>query len=78
MQWIYITRGCCISGRDIPIFLVGDSAYPLMTWLMKPFAHNTADQLRENIQLQAFTSSYCGRKCFWKIKGPVETATEAQ
>ena len=30
-----------ISGRDIPIFLVGDSAYPLMTWLMKPFAHNT-------------------------------------
>ena len=31
-----------ISGRDIPIILVGDSAYPypLMTWLMKPFVEH--------------------------------------
>ena len=25
----------------IPIFLVGDSAYPLTSWIMKPFAHNS-------------------------------------
>lgn len=29
-------------GQEIPVFLVADSAYPLSTWLMKPFPHNTA------------------------------------
>lgn len=30
-----------IMGRQIPVFLVGDSTYPLSTWLMKPFPYNT-------------------------------------
>ena len=30
----------CINGTDVPLHLVGDSAYPLTTWLMKPFPHN--------------------------------------
>ena len=29
-----------LCGTDIPLFLVGDSAYPLSSWLMKPFAYN--------------------------------------
>lgn len=27
-----------LCGLDVPVCIVGDSAYPLQTWLMKPFA----------------------------------------
>ena len=29
-----------INRTNVPLFLIGDSAYPLHTWLMKPFPHN--------------------------------------
>lgn len=31
-----------VENETVPVFVVGDSAYPLSTWLMKPFAQNTA------------------------------------
>ena len=29
-----------IGSHDIPTLLVGDSAYPIQSWLMKPFSHS--------------------------------------
>ena len=30
-----------ISGVCVPLYMIGDSAYPMQSWLMKPFAHNS-------------------------------------
>ena len=36
-------EGCrTILGKPIPLCIIGDSAYPIQTWLMKPFSDNTA------------------------------------
>ena len=58
-----------IMGCDIPALLVGDSGYPLLTWLMKPYAHNTS--------LTRAQRSYNYRKCIWTTEGEMATAAQA-
>ena len=36
------TSSCTINGMNVLPFLLGDSAYPLSQWLMKPFPHNAS------------------------------------
>ena len=43
-----------ISSKDVPMCLVGDSAYPISTWLMEPFPDSTTlspQQKHSNYQL---------------------------
>ena len=32
-----------ICGASIPVFVIGDSAYPMLPWLMKPYNHQSVD-----------------------------------
>lgn len=42
MQGELLPNECItINGTDVPLYFVGDAAYPLQTWLMKPFQHNS-------------------------------------
>lgn len=34
-------RSISINNTLVPLYLIGDSAYPLQAWLMKPFTHGT-------------------------------------
>ena len=36
------SKAITLNGVNIPLFIVGDSAYPLETWLMKPFSQSAA------------------------------------
>ena len=32
-----------IGGVSVPVFVIGDSAYPMLPWLMKPYSQSSID-----------------------------------
>ena len=33
--------GRVIAGKEVPVLVLGDSAYPLLPWMMKPYIDNS-------------------------------------
>ena len=40
-------RTILMNSIEVHLYLIGDSAYPIQTWLMKPFPHNTQNLTNE-------------------------------
>lgn len=60
------------NGEEIPLYIIGYSAYPIQTWFLKPFAQIailTAEQKCFNYRLSC---ENCCRKCFWMSNNTVE------
>jgi len=61
-----------INGRDVPIVVLGDSAYPLLNWLMKPFPHGTTDSHQHNFNYSLSRARMTVENPFGRLKNQME------
>lgn len=58
-----------IEGTEVPLYIVGDSAYPLLTWLMKPFPHNSyLSQEQRQYNYRISRARIVVENCFGRLK----------
>ena len=63
----YWTR---ISGVDVPLLILGDPAYPLLSWLMKPYLENASTTAKErNYNYRQSRARMVVENTFGRLKG---------
>ena len=61
-----LTKKVC--DKDLPVVLLGDSAYPLLSWLMKPFPHGSLSHDQQNYNYQLSRARIVIENAFGRLK----------
>ena len=59
----------CISGVQVPPYLIGDAAYPLKTWLMKPFPDRGLSNNEKTLNYRLSRARMVVENAFGRLKG---------
>ena len=55
-----------INAIDVSKYVMGDAAYPLLSWIMKPFTQPTVDTGQKwTYNYRICKGQYCIRDCYW-------------
>ena len=55
--------------NNIPVVVLGDSAYPLMRWLLKPFPHGATSQDQQRFNYHLSQAGMVTENAFARLKG---------
>ena len=58
-----------ICGVSVPPYIIGDAAYPLKTWLMKPFPGRGLSEDRRNYNYRISRARMVVENAFGRLKG---------
>ena len=57
-----------LDGSDVPVVILGDAAYPLLKWLLKPFSHGTTNRDERNFNYRSSRARMVIENCFGRLK----------